>query len=135
MAKPTGDHPRWVIANPLFGCWRERRGFLMKRTIVLKAAGLLAALPLAMLPMQANAYDHCPPANANGHGHHGGRQALVWPGDARRGGYHVGHVRYVAQPVVVVRTVRVAHPVVYRSHVGYSHHGSYAVSHGRRHHD
>lgn len=114
----------------------------MKRTNVLEIAGLFAALALAMLPVKASAYDHCPPGYARGGhhashsyhgGYHGGRQALVWPGDARHGGYAAhGGGHHVVQQVVVVRTVRLAQPVGYRSHVGYSH--GYAAPHGRRHH-
>ena len=112
----------------------------MKRTTLLKAAGLLTALPLAMLPVQASAGDHCPPAyrhsgHSQGHGHHGGHRALVWPGDAPRGGaYYSGHhTRHVAQPVVYIRVQRVAPVFVYRTPVRYSH-GTYLVSHGRGYH-
>ena len=113
----------------------------MQRTALLKAAGLLTALPLAMLPVKASAGDHCPPAyghsgHAYSQGHHGSRHAMVWPGDAHRVGahYYGGHTRHAAQPVVFVRVHRVAPVVVYRSHAAYSH-GGYSVRQRHGYHD
>ena len=100
----------------------------MTTTTLLKAAGLLLALPLAMLPLKASAYDYCPPAYGHSYsqGSHSGRHAMIWPGDARRGAYYLGaHTRYVAQPVVLVRVQRVAPVAVYRTYPLYR---SYARS-------
>ena len=113
----------------------------MKRTALLKVAGLLTALPLAMLPLKASAFDH----HSSGRGYHGSRHARVWPGDACRPGayHHGGHTRYVAQhryvaqryvaqPVVVVHVQRVTPIANYRSYTGYGH--GLAVSHRRGRH-
>ena len=93
----------------------------MKATTLLKAAGLLVALPLAMLPVEASAFDHCPPArqyvgHSTNHGHHGGHSELLWPGDRPRVGhtYLLGHTRYVARPVHVVQIRLVAPAAAHR---------------------
>lgn len=92
--------------------------------------GIVAALPLAMAvtPVQAGGDDDC--GRGYYHGHHGYRQALVWPGDCCRGGlvrvyedrayYGHGHHRgydrgyvAVAPAPVYVRQRYYAAPVVY----------------------
>ena len=85
----------------------------MQKTTMLKIAGLITALPLALLPVKASAYDHCPPAHqysVDSHGGHGGHAKFLWPGDRPRVGhaYIIGHRTYVARPVHVVQVRLVA---------------------------
>ena len=105
----------------------------MQKTTLLKIAGLIAALPLALLPAKANAYDHCPPAHQysahshGGHGGHGGEGKFLWPGDRPRVGqtYIIRHATYVARPVHVVQVRLVA--------TSRSHHARSSHRHGYHH--
>lgn len=104
----------------------------MQKTTLLKIAGLMAALPLALLPVKAQAFDNCPPAHQysahghSGHGGHGGYSShakFLWPGDRPRVGqtYIIRHSQYVARPVHVVQVRLVGPARSYHARPSYRH--------------